>query len=179
MKKSIVLTAVITLLFSATALANPGHGRNGERGPDLDMQVPLIRWWKMPKAAKDLQITPDESKKLDSLYTASKNALIEIKADMEKKMLALEMQVSADDLDQKACLKVFEEVQAIRTRMAVERFQFVLETRSILGNDRFRSLMKVHEQKRGQTFRRKGPQMDDGRGNPKLRGRPGKGPGLD
>lgn len=179
MKKSIVLSAAMLLLFSTIALAIPGHGRDGDRGPDMDMQVPLIRWWKMPKVATDLQITPDESKKLDSIYAATKNALIEIKADMEKKMLTLEMQISSDDLNPKACLKVFEEVQAIRTSMAIERFQFMLETREVLGNDRFQSLMKVHEQKRGQACFQKSPNRGNVKGHPPVRGCPGQRPAVD
>lgn len=141
-KKIALLTVTICFLLTGTALAGPpGH--------DREMGMPLLRWWKMPAMAKQLSITPGESEKLDALYTATKKALIDQKAAIEKKMLSLEMLLSGETFDKKACLNAFEEVQALRTQLATERFQFVLNSREILGNDRFQQLMKIHDKKQG------------------------------
>ncbi len=150
--KIAILTATICFLIFGTALARPGHHDKG-------MGMPLLRWWKIPALAEKLAITPAESKKLDSLYTETKKALIDQKAAIEKKMLSLEMLLSADTFNKKDCLQIFEEIQSLRTRLATDRFQFVLNSRDILGNERFQQLMKIHDKKQGHYC----PRVPDGK----------------
>lgn len=134
MKKIIMLFIVMGLLTSGTALAGRGH--DGDR----DFEGPKGSWWKIPAAAETLKITKEEADKLDALYVETQKKQIELKADLEKKRLMLDMALEADTLDRKACLKLFDETQAIRNKISGERFAFFLKTRELLGKDRFKTL---------------------------------------
>lgn len=121
-----------------------GYGVRGHGSKH--MQIPLHRWWKLPVALQGLSITPEESKKLDDLYQKVKEKLIDSKASLQKSMLKLEMQFDSDNFDHDQCLKIFKEAQETRTELALDKFGFTLQTRKILGKERFDKLFRNFKQ---------------------------------
>ncbi|MCK5099111.1 MAG: hypothetical protein KAR45_13470 [Desulfobacteraceae bacterium] len=146
MRKTIfIFTLVIVIgVISNTSIAfqrSAGHGHGNQQ-----MQVPLHRWWKLPIASEQLNITPEETKKLDVLYQKIKEQLIDSGALLQKNMLKLEMQFDSDPFDQNNCLKSFKDAQAARTKLAMDKFEFALKTRALLGKERFEELLNTFKQ---------------------------------
>jgi len=151
MKKTVLIFTMALLIgtLSTTAMAFQGKGglENSGKG---SMQVPIHRWWKFPKAAEKLNITPEETEKLDALYQKSKEQLIDSEALLKKNMLKLEMQFDSDPFDSAKCLKNFNDAQTARTKLAMEKFKFALQSREILGKERFEQLKNTFRQFRQQ-----------------------------
>jgi len=155
MKKIIFIftMAIVIGAVSSVGIAFQGQGNPGGHG-DAQMQIPLHRWWKHPKALEQFNITPAETKKLDTFYQKVREQLIDSQALLQKDMLRLEMQFDSDTFDQSKCLKLFKEAQTTRTKLATEKFEFVLKTREILGKERFEELLKTFEQLKRHAVRR-------------------------
>jgi Spy/CpxP family protein refolding chaperone len=162
MKKIFFIVTMVLLIGTASlGIAFQGHKSGGHNYGNKQMQVPLHRWWKLPQASELLNITPEETKKLDGLYQNIKEKLIDSGAQLQKDMLKLEMQFDSDAFDQKKCMQIFKEVQTTRTKLALEKFEFALKTREILGKERFDKLLntfkkfKRHGAKKGKQQRQK------------------------
>lgn len=155
MKKTIF---IFTMALVIGVISNTGIAFQGAGNPVQDkgqMQVPLHRWWKLPKASELLNITQEETKKLDDLYQKVKEQLIDSQALLQKKMLKLEMQFDSDSFDPKQCLKSFHEAQTARTKLAMDKFEFALKTRELLGKDRFEELLNTFKQFRRQYSKKR------------------------
>ena len=136
---AIVIGTISSTAFAFQRAAIHGHG-------DKQMQVPLHRWWKFPRASEQLNITPEETNKLDALYQKTKEQLIDSGALLQKTMLKLEMQFDSDTFDRNNCLKSFKEAQAARTKLAMDKFEFALKIRELLGKERFEELLNTFKQ---------------------------------
>lgn len=141
-----IITMALFIGTASLGIAFQGREAGGQGYGNKQMEIPLHRWWKLSQASELLSITPDETKKLDDLYQKAKEKLIDSGALLQKNMLKLEMQFDSDDFDQNKCLQTFKEVQATRTKVALERFEFALKTKEILGKERFDKLLKTFKQ---------------------------------
>ena len=157
MKKTLFIftMAIIIGTVSSTGIA---FQRAASHGPDnRQMQVPLHRWWKFPKASEQLNITPEETKKLDALYQKTKEQMIDSGALLQKIMLKLEMEFDSDTFDPNNCLNSFKEAQDARTKLAMDKFEFAIKTRELLGKERFEELLNTFKQFR-RNYGKKGVQ---------------------
>ena len=60
------------------------------------------RWWRSPEFAKDLGLTDKEMQMMDDMFARNRNALIDIKSDIEKEQLKLEDILAKDPLNESA-----------------------------------------------------------------------------
>ena len=154
MKKTLFIFTMAIVIGVVSTVGIAFQGQGGPSHGDAQMQIPLHRWWKHPKATEQFNITPGETKKLDTLYQKVKEQLIDSQALLQKNMLKLEMQFTSDTFDQSQCLKLFKEAQTTRTKLATEKFEFVLKTREILGKERFEELLQTFKQLRQHSIRK-------------------------
>jgi Spy/CpxP family protein refolding chaperone len=104
------------------------------------------RWWRSPELAKDLGLTDKEMQMMDDMFARNRNALIDIKSDIEKEQLKLEDILAKDPLNESAAKDQFRRVEKKREKIAFERFQFILDARKLLGPERFRILTEKFEE---------------------------------
>ena len=114
----------------------------------------------LEEVAKKLGLTNDDQKKLDSLFVQNRRKLIDLRGNMEKERLELELILDEEDFNKTACLNQFKKVQDARTNLALERFGFLIEVRKLLGYERFQELKnsvrkrQMHRRKDRQGKRR-------------------------
>lgn len=143
MKKLIILAAITLFVLTGTGIAKMGHG--GSDG----FKMPHGKWWRLPAIQKSLNVTPEEQKQLDQLYTASRKNMIDLKATVEKEKLELEEIMDSQTFDKKACLKQFQSLSAAKAQLATERFSFIIGIRELFGQERYLELAsKRHEIKK-------------------------------
>lgn len=159
MLKKWIVTSLLSLSIAAPALA---------MGPDMPMGK-MGKWWHRPEVAQALSITDEEKKSLDDAYLNSARKLIDLKADTEKQMLELESLLAQEGSAPEALMKQFEQVQASRTQLASEHFRFLLESRKILGMERFTQLQDQFKQAR--HHHRKGTSTHEKRGSGERQGK--------
>jgi hypothetical protein len=147
--KKILFIITMALLIGVTTsmgMAFQGKGSGSHSYSNKQMQIPLHRWWKLSQASEQLNITPEETKKLDELYQKVKEKLIDSEALLQKHMLKLEMQFDSENFNQNKCLQIFKDAQTARTKLALGKFEFALKTRDILGKERFEKLLNTFKQ---------------------------------
>jgi len=154
----------VTMFFLIYLLATPGiclaRGHGGMEG----LKMPHGKWWQMPEVAKKLGLTSEEQQKLDDLFVQSRRQMIDLKSNVEKEKLELEMILDQQDFNESACMDRFKKFQDARNKLVNERFRFLVEVRKLLGLDRYRQLKTEFRDRRGHRMQGqqegKGPVKD-------------------
>ena len=73
----------------------------------------------------------------------SRRKLIDLKRDVEKERFELETLLERQQLDEDAVKKQHKRLEKTRINLSDERFKLIMQSRKILGNERFQEL-KVH-----------------------------------
>ena len=164
MKKIILLTIGCFLMTAVMGFADMDRSRGS-------MKLPHGKWWRVPKIVEIQKITPEEQVKLDTLYIENRRQLIDLKGNLQKELLELEILFDQADFNQNACTRQYKKVQEARTKLSVERFKFVIQVRELLGLERFRQLeskyrefRKLRKGKRGKrgAVRKQKPPVQEG-----------------
>lgn len=133
MKKVVLLTLVFVFALSSISMAR-GPGSRKEEG------MPPGKWWKVPQVAERLSLTEEERQKLDTMYLEHQHRMIDLRSQVEKERLELEQLLDSTTFDPAASMERFKKWQETHKNLATERFQFLLQVRSLLGLDRFQVL---------------------------------------
>ena len=126
----VIILLLVTIMGVAPTLV---HAR-------ADRPMPPGRWWRLPKVAEELQITEDETQALDDAFISFRRNAIDLKGDIEKQRLELDIILDKEPFDEAAALKQFEKIDAARSAMAYKRFEVLLQVRKILGQNRYELL---------------------------------------
>lgn len=108
------------------------------------------RWWRHPEVSRDLSLTRKEQQELDHLYVRNRDALIDLKADLEKERSRLADIMDREPFNEAAARAQLRKVEEKQQRLTSERMRYLIEVRKILGQDRFRALEGKALEKRGQ-----------------------------
>jgi Spy/CpxP family protein refolding chaperone len=149
MKKVTIFTLICLLAASGIGLARGPRGMGG-------LKMPHGKWWRMPEVAKKLELTSEEQQKFDDLFVQSRRRMIDLKSNVQKEGLELEMILDQQNFDESACMDRFKKFQDARTNLTNERFRFLVEVRKLLGLDRYRQLKTEFRDRR--MHRMKGQQ---------------------
>ncbi|MGE5412569.1 MAG: Spy/CpxP family protein refolding chaperone [Syntrophomonadaceae bacterium] len=153
--------ALAVLLAAGAALAQPA----------------LIegKWWKRPRIAQALALTPSQTADLEKIFAARKPTLIDLKADLEKKQFEYEQAMTAENADRK---KVEASVQAreqARARLQTELSLMELDMRQVLTPEQREKAQQLRAEVRERLLQRRrqwrqGGGGDDGAAPPSPRG---------
>lgn len=143
MKRIFIVTLVMVMMTAGFVAAK-------NRGGNMDaFDIPPGKWWRMPGVVDQLAITPDEQNRLDELFVNSRRAMIDLKSQVEREKLELEILLEDNPFNEAACMDRFDKLMEARKQVSAERFQFLVETRKLLGKERFDMLKeKFHEHRR-------------------------------
>jgi Spy/CpxP family protein refolding chaperone len=112
--------------------------------------MPSGKWWHLPRVVKRLNLSEAQIKQLDQAFRKSRLNLIQLKSDVEREQFELETLVENRALDEDAALGQYKKLEQARVKLGVERFQFFLKIRTIVGYEGFQELMafkKIREQR--------------------------------
>jgi len=151
MRKLIIVTVLFCFAMTGTCIAL--EGRPGQ------MKMPPGPWWRMPDAARKLQLNNDEKQQLDRLYKENRRTLIELKSRIERERFDLEEILEQETFGESAAMAQLKKLQDARTELATERFRFLVKVRLLLGLERFQNLKTVFRdrRKKGDNDRRRRP----------------------
>ncbi len=139
MKKIIIIA--LTLFFATTGICF-----SGMKSEKDSMGLPPGKWWKMPRVVKELNITPEEQKKLNNMHARTRRQMIDMKGELQKELLEIELLFDEENLDKTACLNRFKKMQKARTEFASTQFKFVVDVRELFGKERFEQLKMKYRQ---------------------------------
>jgi Spy/CpxP family protein refolding chaperone len=102
------------------------------------------KWWWDNAMAAQLKLTDTERKNLDEKYTESRLRLVDLKSDVEKERIKLDMLLGRQDATKEQITAGYEGLEKARANLAKERFSLLIDMRDIIGVERFQELQAMH-----------------------------------
>jgi hypothetical protein len=110
--------------------------------------MPSGKWWHNPRIIEKIKISAEEKQHLDNFFIESRRKRIDLKSLVEKEKLELENLIESKILDKEVLLKQFNKLEKARTDLSTEIFDFLIQTRKILGYERFVQLKGLYREMR-------------------------------
>jgi Spy/CpxP family protein refolding chaperone len=115
-----------------------GGFRGGEQG---GFHIgPGGMWWKNPMVVQRLTLTPDQVKRMDSIFQESRIQLIDLHANVQKAEVMLEPLLSANPLDMARAQAQIDKVADARADLEKANAKMLLGIRAVLTPDQWTKL---------------------------------------
>lgn len=133
MKKLVIVAAVVL------ALAGPARAQQA---------IAEGKWWKRPRIAQALALTPAQTAELEKIFAKSRPKLIDLKADLEKKQFAYQQAMSADKVDRKEVEATIAAREAARAKLQTELSLMELDMKQVLTPEQREKAQELREELR-------------------------------
>ena len=134
------------ILLAIVALPVVASAQDGPEG----------KWWRSPRVSKQLKLTDEEKAQLDNKFLDSRRRLIKLKGNVEREQLELQSLIEDNNLDEGKAKNQFKRLEKARRRLSGERFDFLMQSRKVLGNERFQEIKNMYREKHRQKSREEG-----------------------
>jgi Spy/CpxP family protein refolding chaperone len=115
------------------------------------------RWWNDSSVAQELNLTPEQVKRMDTVFEQSKLRLIDARANVEKQELVLEPLLSANPVNTaKASLQI-DKVANARAELEKANAKMLLGIRGVLTPEQWTKLNDRHRGRGRDGFQLHGP----------------------
>lgn len=114
-----------------------GCGGDDDMGPGLGMCCDLLD-------CKELNLTKEQVQKIKDINFAHKNAMIDLKASLEKAKLRMGQEMKADSPDKARSLATMKEVHAVKGQMAEARITHMFNLRGVLTAEQLEKVKACH-----------------------------------
>ena len=104
------------------------------------------KWWKHPRVAADLNLTPEQSAEIEKIFVKSRPKLIDLRADLEKKQLDLQIAMEDRTADRGSVEKKIEAVETARASLQKTRALMLLDMKEVLKPEQWERLLQRQEQ---------------------------------
>ncbi len=165
MKKLAGLLVAVGLILPGLALAQgpPGPPMAGPP-PGGRMMArqhagPFGTWWRDSEIAKQLELTPDQTKQIEQTFLESRLKLIDQRADLDKQETLLRSMMGEDRPDEAKVSAQLDKVIAARGRLEKENAMMMLSIRRVLSVDQWKKLQTLQRERErmGAMWMRRGP----------------------
>ena len=144
--KRLVFAAALVIATAAPLAAQPFDGK----------------WWKNPSVATELQLTPDQTAEIEKIFVRSRTKLIDLKADLEKKQLDLQVAMDDRTADRASVEKKIEAVETARASLQKTRALMLLDMKQVLKPAQWDKLVAKQQERRERMQERRQRMRDDG-----------------
>lgn len=141
------LAAFAVVLLAASALTAQGIAEG--------------KWWKRPRIAQELALSPEQSEKLEKIFAAAKPKLIDLRADFEKKQFDYDQAMQSDNVDRKALEAKIEAREQSRAALQKELALMELDMKAVLSPEQRQKLVRMRDNARAMLQKRR-RQLRDG-----------------
>ncbi len=129
------------------------------------------KWWKNPGVVAELGLTPEQSTEIEKVFVRSRSKLIDLKADLEKKQLDLQVAMEDKTADRGAVEKKIESVENARAALQKTRALMILDMKQILKPAQWERLVQMHQERRERMQDRRRMFREEGAPPPPPQGR--------
>jgi len=102
------------------------------------------KWWNNSEVADELKLTDSERKILEEKYTDGRRKMIDLKSEVEKERLELDIVLENQDASKSQIVERYDNLENARKKLSKERFGLLIEVREVIGAERFQSLKEMH-----------------------------------
>jgi Spy/CpxP family protein refolding chaperone len=112
------------------------------------------KWWKNPRIESELSLTPTQVDRIEAIFLRTRPALIDLRADLEKKRLLQESAMDKPDVDPREAERCIDDVEQARARLAKARMAMLVEIRRVLTPEQRERARELFEERReGRSLR--------------------------
>ncbi len=104
------------------------------------------KFWRRPRIAAELGLMPEQSDQLEKIFVRERAKLIDLKADLEKKQLALESAIEDHAADRRDVEKKIEATENARAELQKARALMYLDMKQVLKPGQWTRLMQMKQQ---------------------------------
>jgi len=136
--------------------------------------LPDGKWWKRPRLAQEIGLTPDQQQQIEKIFIHSRAKLIDLRADLEKKQLGLQELMEDRGADRRNVEKKIESVENARAELQKARALMILDMKQVLKPEQWERLLRRRDEmmERRQEFRERLRDRLDGPNPNRPGGRP-------
>ena len=102
------------------------------------------KWWQNKVMTQQLELTDSERKILEEKYTESRRKLIDLKSEVEKERLELDILLDNKEVTREQISERYDSLEKARAKLSKERFSLLIEVRDIIGVEKFQELKLMH-----------------------------------
>jgi Spy/CpxP family protein refolding chaperone len=113
------------------------------------------KWWKRPRIAQALQLTPAQASELEKIFAKSRPKLIDLKADLEKKQFAYEQAMGADKVDRQDVAAKIEAREQARANLQKELSLMELDMKQVLTPEQREKAVQLRQEVREKQIERR------------------------
>jgi Spy/CpxP family protein refolding chaperone len=117
-------------------------------------ELPEGKWWKRPRIAAEINLTADQTREIEGIFTRSRPRLIDLKADLEKKQGDLQDALDDPNADRRTIAARVEAVEDARGELQKTRILMVLDMKQVLKPDQWDRLVRMQQEFRQQRRER-------------------------
>jgi Spy/CpxP family protein refolding chaperone len=118
-----------------------------------DAPMPAGKWWHQREIVKRLNLTVEQQARLDEVFRGNAATLIDLRADAEKKSLALREAIDRAEFDRDQIRTAVAQLNEARARMFEREIFMMVEMRSAMSNDQWGKLRAAMDSRRQQGMR--------------------------
>ena len=146
--KRLIIIALVATVLATTASAT---------------ELPPGKWWRRADIAKTLELTPQQQERLDVVFRDAANELIDIKAEVEKRQLALRTELEKTQLSRQDIAAIAAKLNDARGRLFARELMMLVDMRAVLSDGQWTRLRSELEARRERDMRDGGREgMRDG-----------------
>ena len=143
MRKRMLIIAIL-----AAAFLLPGMAFS-----KMDRTMPRDGWWRRPHIAELIKLTDDEKKQLEAKFVESQRKRLNMKAAVEKEKFELDVLLDKN-APEKDVMSQYAKMADARAKLGEEMFRFILDTRTIIGAERFTQIKNIAKEWRQKAAKR-------------------------
>jgi Spy/CpxP family protein refolding chaperone len=107
--------------------------------------IPDGKWWKRPRLAAEINLSPEQSREIENIFVRTRPRLIDLRADLEKKQLALQVSMEDKAVDRHHVEKEIEAVENARAELQKARALMILDMKQVLRQEQWERLLQMQQ----------------------------------
>ena len=108
-----------------------------------DLKEPPGKWWKDPRVIQQLNLTPEQQDKIESIFRKNRRDLIDQKAQLDRCRVDLDDMLSQSSADETAALGAFDRLQAARRQMERTTFVMRMQIKNLLSAEQQKKIEEI------------------------------------
>jgi hypothetical protein len=125
-------------------------------------QLPPGKWWQRPEVVQELQLTSEQQQRLDEVFRAAANDLIDAKAAVEKLQIAIRGELDRPQVRRQGLLRIASQLSDARGRLFERELMMLVDMRGVLTEQQWMRarnfLDRMHQPQRGNQGPNRRPQ---------------------
>lgn len=124
-------------------------------------QLPPGKWWQRPEVVQELQLTNEQQQRLDEVFRAAANDLIDAKAAVEKLQVAIRGELDRPQVRRQELQRIASQLSDARGRLFERELMMLVDMRGVLTEEqwmRTRNFLDRMQRPRGNQGPHRRPQ---------------------